>query len=219
MVDFDGDGRLDLISGSNCCDPNGLIAFLRKQDGSWEPRREIKVMLPGGALPNFLMARSFVTAADWNGDGVPDLLWMRPKEIRVALGPITCEGPISLTHRLNIGYSLAHELSGIADFAVADWDHDGKLDVLVRARDVGERWEGWEITCYRNVGGPGLTRLAAGKSLLRVQSTGYADGFCVCDWNADGRPDLMVTRCERLPRTAEREDDEHRESVLVYLRK
>jgi len=216
-VDFDGDGRLDLISGSNCCDPNGFIVFLRKQDGSWEPRRELKVTGPSGVPLNFMVG-SFVTAADWNGDGVPDLLWRGPKEIRVALGPITCDGPISLQHRLDIGYHLAHELSQIADFAVADWDRDGNLDLLVRARDVGEHWEGWEIAWYRNLEGPGLTRLATGKPLLRVQSTGLADGFCVCDWNADGLPDLMVTRCERLPSTGERGHAEHRESVLVYLR-
>ena len=218
-MDFNGDGRLDLISGSNCCDPNGFIVFLRKQDGSWESRRELKVTYPSGAPPNFLMGRSFVTAADCNGDGVPDLLWMGRKEIRVAVGPITCDGPISLSQRLDIGYRLAHEFSDIADFAVADWDRDGKLDLLVRARDVGEHWQGWEIAWYRNLGGPGLPRFAAGKQLLRVQSDGASDGFCVCDWNADGRPDLMVTLCERLPKPVERTDAEYRESVLVYLRK
>ena len=217
-MDFDGDGLLDLISGSNCCDPNGFVVFLRKQDGSWEPRRELKTTVPSGTLP-IIDTRSFVTAADWNGDGVPDLLWMQPNEIRVALGPITGDGPIHLAHRLDAGSPVVQEDSHVLDFAVADWDRDGKLDLLVRARDVGEHWEGWEIAWYRNLGGPGLTRLAAGKQLLRVQSTGAADGFCVCDWNADGRPDLMVTLCERLPKPGERGDAEYRESVLVYLRK
>jgi hypothetical protein len=214
LVDIDGDGRLDLISGSNCCDPNGFIVFLRKQDGSWEPRRELKTTVPSQALPIFPTGRSFVTAADWNGDGVPDLLWMESKGIRVALGPITGDGPIALTHRIDAGSLLAQEDSHVLDFAVADWDRDGTLDLLVRTH-FGERWE---VACYRNLGRPGLTRLAEGKLLLRVQATGWGDGFCVCDWNADGRPDLMVTRCEWLRRPGERGGDEYRESVLVYLR-
>jgi hypothetical protein len=137
LVDFDGDGRLDLISGSNCCDPNGFVVFLRKRDGSWEPCRELKTKVPNRPMHVF-QRNSFATAADWNGDGVPDLLWMEQKEIRVAPGPITYDGPISLTHRLDINYRPAHEFSGIADFAVADWDRDGKPDLLIRARNAGE---------------------------------------------------------------------------------
>lgn len=190
--------------------------FLRKQDGSWEPRRELKVTLPSGAEASFLMVRSFVTAADWNGDGVPDLLWRSPHEIRVAPGPIRYDGPISLAHKLSLGSSLAHELSFIADFAVADWDRDGKPDVLVR---TGDLQESWEIAWHRNLGERGLTRIAEGKPLLRVRASGATDGFCVCDWNADGRPDLMVTRCESVPGTGERGNVESRESVLVYVRR
>jgi hypothetical protein len=213
LVDFDGDGRLDLISGSNCCDPNGFVAFLRNQDGSWEPRRELKTTFPSGMLGN-IDTCSFVTAADWNGDGVPDLIWKEPKQIRVALGPIAFDAPALLSHRLDAGSPIVQEDSHVLDFAVADWDRDGKADLLVRTH-FGERWE---VACYRNLGGPGLTRLAEGKLLLRVQATGWGDGFCVCDWNADGRPDLMVTRCEWLRRAGERGADEYRESVLVYLR-
>ncbi len=212
MADFDGDGRPDLLSGSNCCDPLGFILFRRKEDGSWEERRELKVTIPN-KVSGFHFGRSFVTAADWNGDGVPDLLWREGKGILVAAGPFQSDGPIPLVHRLDFNLADVPEGAYIADFAVADWDRDGKPDLLVRRAGNGGEGIAW----YRNLGGPGLTKLAEGKPLVQFPAEESANGFCVCDWNGDGRPDLVVTRFERLPRKG---DDpwEYRESVWLYLR-
>ena len=78
MADFDGDGRLDLLSGSNCCDPYGLHLFRRRTDGSFEPRRHLKVDVPmdDREIPTH-QSRPFVT--DWDSDGRPDLLFMTTK--------------------------------------------------------------------------------------------------------------------------------------------
>jgi hypothetical protein len=209
LVDFDGDGRPDLLSGSNCCDLHGFLLFRRKEDGSWEPRRELKVTILKN-VPGFRL-RSFVTAADWNGDGVPDLLWRRGKGILVGTGPFQDDEPIALAHQLHFSPEIVSDEADISDFTVADWDRDGKPDLLVR-KGCGE------ISWYRNLGGPGLTRLAEGKCLVKFPADEPVDGFCVCDWNADGRPDLVVTRFESLPRKNEDEPQEYRESVWLYLR-
>ena len=71
-MDFDGDGRLDLLTGSNSADSAAFHLFRRKKDGSWAPRRRFEVTPENKVLT--LQQPSFVTAADWNGDGVPDLL-------------------------------------------------------------------------------------------------------------------------------------------------
>jgi hypothetical protein len=218
LVDGDGDGRLDLLSGSNCCDPSGFIFFRRKEDGAWEPRRHLQTKVPNRA--DYVdMGRSFLTAADWNGDGVPDLLWMESKDIRVAPGPflgkdLLSKDPIPLTEQIEFRPKLTDPQEYIADFAVADWDGDKKPDLLVRSaiyQGTGT------ITWYRNLGGPGLTRLAPGKPLLRIPPNETIHGFCVCDWNADGRADLMVTRFERLSQQAN-EKPQYRESVWLYPR-
>ena len=130
-MDFDGDGRLDLISGSTSNDRAAFQVFRRKKDSSWAPRQRFEVT-PEDKVSQ-LIGGSFVTAADWNGDGVPDLLIRQAmgNGILVALGPFKENGPIALSHEIDFtpkGF--------VMDFAVADWDRDGKPDLLVRHHHV-----------------------------------------------------------------------------------
>jgi hypothetical protein len=144
LVDFDGKGRLDLLSGSNRHDAAGFHLFRRKDDGSWAPRRRLEVTYPGE--PFIWYHESFVTAVDWNGDGVPDLLCLAPKGegILVALRPFKENEPIPLSHKIEFT-PKGH----VWDSAVADWDRDGKPDLLVppessvpaeRYRQAKGRW-------------------------------------------------------------------------------
>jgi hypothetical protein len=210
LVDFDGDGRLDLLSGSNCCDTNGFHLFRRTENGSWAPRRRLEMKFPGKlkTLPSW---RRFVTAADWNGDGVPDLLAAGPygQGILVAFGPFKENEPITLSQEID----RTPKGETVEDFAVADWDRDGKPDLLVRQTlPDGRRGIYW----YRNLGGAGLPKLAEGK--LLVKATPDMQGFCVCDWNGDGWPDLIVTRAERVGENREGKPVDWRSTVWLYLR-
>jgi len=213
-VDFDGDGRLDLLSGSNCCDPLGFVFFRRREDGGWEPLRHLKVRPPSNEAPVDLV-RSFVTAADWDGDGLSDLLWREHGAILVAPGPFNDAKPIVLARRLEISPKVVPGEGSLADFAVADWDRDGKPDLLVRSEARGM---GGTIRWHRNLGAPGLTKLAKGMVMVEFPGDQSIEGFCVCDWNADGRPDLVVTRFERLPTKNPLERQQYRESVWFYPR-
>jgi hypothetical protein len=217
LVDFDGDGRLDLLSGSNCCDANGLHLFRRRQNGSWAPRRRLEMTGKVGGWRR----TSFGTAADWNGDGVPDLLVVAANSqgIVVALGPFKQGTPIALSQEIDFTPKGL-----VTDFAVADWDRDGKPDLLVRQRVPGPSGkEG--IYWFRNLGGAGLPKLAEGKLLLPQESLAGKDpsrahiqGFCVCDWNGDGWPDLIVTRDELVPGNTPDKRGHWRGSVWLYLR-
>ena len=202
LADFDGDGRPDLLTGSNCCDPAGFHVFRRTADG-WAPRQRCEVS--AGKAGGFLFHRSFVTAADWDGDGVPDLLWRAGgnRGIAVALGPFKGTGPHELAHTIEFTPRPATVDEGVQDMAVADWDGDGNPDLLVHlSLDVRRGGIYW----YRNLGGPGLKRLAAGELLLGeaalagpTPAARRTDGFCVGDWDGDGRPDLLVTRQDLTP--------------------
>jgi FG-GAP-like repeat len=220
LVDFDGKGRLDLITGSNCCDQAGFHVFRRKEDGSWARRRRLDMTFQERAPHGIgflydgpiLQWQTFVTAADWNGDGVPDLLCVAPggERILVALGPFKENEPIAFSKEIDFTpKGLA------ADFAVADWDRDGKPDLLVRQRLPGGKGG---IYWFKNLGGAGLAKLAEGKLLVGEDSLDGAQGFCVCDWNGDGWPDLIVTRSEQTRPPREDKPAEWRGTVWLYLR-
>src|SRR5262249_8999900 len=159
--DFDGDGRLDLITGSNSADRAAFHLFRRKKNGSWAPRQRLEVT-PATKV-TAIVGGTFVTAADWNGDGVPHLLIPGGggDGILVALGPFKENKPIALTQEIDF-----KPKGFVRDFAVADWDRDGKPDLLVR-QDMGNK-QG--IYWYKNQGGAGQPKLAEGKLLVEFPS-------------------------------------------------
>jgi hypothetical protein len=210
LVDFDGDGRLDLISGSTSNDAGAFHVFRRNEDGSWAPRRRFELTPAHKARP--IVGGSFVTAADWNGDGVPDVLVREGmgNGILVARGPFKENQPIALTHEIDFAPKAF-----VSDFAIADWDRDGKPDLLVRQvfLDHGNKHG---IYWYKNLGGAGLSKLAEGKLLLEFSSE-HVTGFCVADWNGDSWPDLIVTRNDYPPATPDG-NQACRGTVWLYLR-
>jgi hypothetical protein len=144
--------------------------------------------------------RSAVCVADLNGDGKLDLI------IGNSNGGVFCvlnEGDAKNWKFGNEQPLLANgqpvkAASSLSAPCRADWDGDGKPDLLVGEEDGSVSW-------YRNTGAfDPKTRLpvfAAGRVLvpkgnLGADSTeptrGIRAKICVADWNGDGRPDLLL---------------------------
>jgi hypothetical protein len=203
-----------LVSSSNCCDTPAFHLFRRGADGSWSPRERLELTPPEKARG---YTQGFVTVADWNGDGEPDLLSRAGfnRGIVVAPGPFPEGGPVAVTHDIEFTPTSRGVTDALLwDFAVADWDRDGKPDLLVR-QTLPEGRGG--LFWYRNLGGDGMPKLAEGKLLLGLESLGVnrdrvqVPGFCVGDWSGDGWPDLILTRDELTSGV-------WGGTVLVYLR-
>lgn len=238
-MDLDGDGKLDLISGSW---PGEFYFFRGKGKGDFEAPVQFKdkngeILNPGGGVheqsdgsilitgdvkwektkeghdviyrgkrfkstPDKPIASTgcatAVHAADWNGDGVLDLLigdvggrvWLIPNE---GTAKKFAFGKPRLLQSDGKQLTVPH---GDAGPFVADWDGDGKLDLIVGAGD-GSVW------FYRNVGAVKAPKLAAGRMLVepgagfggetpKEPHRGMRSKVCVVDWNGDGRLDLLV---------------------------
>lgn len=176
--DFNGDGISDLAVGNNL---GGISILLGNGDGTFKTATNIP--LQGATV--------FVAVGDFNGDGKPDLAVAQlgaliegsPGEfafgsVQILLG--NGDGTFAPPGR----YSAGNYCSSLA---VADVNHDGKLDLIVTS-----------ITTLEGLNYPGAVNvlLGNGDGTFRPGSrikTGINPQFvAVADFNKDGNPDLAV---------------------------
>ena len=204
-MDYDNDGRMDFLTGSI---GGKVYLYRRKPNGTFALpevlRRQVHGFLGAGSEPISLGAGSAVAMADWFGRGKLDLfvgtgdgyVYLLPNEG-------TREKPVfGHYERLKADSKVIMAEGGVAGPFVADWDGDGKLDLVVGCGSG-------RVVCYRNVGANGQPQLAAGVTLVEpfpdgVNLSNSRSGarlptrsalnakVCVADWNGDGRPDLIV---------------------------
>lgn len=166
-----------------------------QRDGKTVWIYEGKVLdVPAGKSVATTGTASSVQAADFDGDGDLDLVvgdiggsvYLVPNEGTArawAFGP----------HRPLLAGGSPVKVAGDAGPCVADWDGDGRPDLLVGAGDGS-------VALFRNFGKEKGVVLEAGRVL--VPPCGKAGGetvrpgmrakVAVADWNADGRPDLLL---------------------------
>lgn len=174
LADLDGDGLLDLVSGSDAqafppsAETANVSAFRGRGDGTFQTKDTF--LIPSGSRAVY---GAYSAAADLNRDGVPDLV-------------TTSTAKDSVSVRLGLGdgsfapgtdYDMGGGPSGIL---LADFDDDGNLDIACAAHDdgmVGLRF------------GSGDGRFSE-RSLWPV--SGSPRLLARVDWDQDGTMDLLV---------------------------
>ncbi len=165
-VDMDGDGKADL-----CLAGGGKVVLLQNGGESLN-----EVMLPGASG-----CRAAVWA-DYNGDGLPDLLLATPA------GPKLYTNLGKGAFRDDSGLLPPERFHGVTAAAWIDHDGDGLPDIL-----LAHGYQGLRL--YRNLGKPapwfedvsarvGLGPDGIGKGLK-------GDTLTVCDVDGDGRADFL----------------------------
>jgi hypothetical protein len=194
---------MDFLTGSIS---GKVYLYRRKPNGTFGLpevlRQEARGLLGVGSGPISLGGGSAVAMADWFGQGKLDL-FVGTGEGYVYLLPNegTREKPVfRRSERLKADGKWIVADGGTAGPFVADWDRDGRLDLVLGCGSGRVVW-------YRNIGSKGQPQLAAGVTLVEpfpASVFGRQSGsqlpkrsalnakVCVADWNGDGRPDLIV---------------------------
>ena len=198
VSDVDNDGDLDLLAGTQ----PGPVYLFQNTGSRYQP-----VLAAGKVIAwdgKYLIgdAHSGVSTADLNGDGLTDILsgrfWertdlRRPEKEREFggfyrntgnQGLVRSAGPFTRQHQI----CDAVRQNSVRAF---DWNRDGKMDLLAPDTD-GFIW------LFRNRGDPFFPvfeageKLRSGRQLLSMADQGGHARVDVCDWNNDGRVNLVV---------------------------
>jgi hypothetical protein len=193
LVDLDGDGKSDVISGSW----PGPITWFRREGDKFAGGEVLKHRDGKPVNPDI---GSHAFAFDWDGDGLIDLI------IGTAAGDVyfvpnvgTRDKPVFGDPKpLEAGGKKLTIPTGSAAPVVADWDGDGLPDLIVGAEDGSVVW-------FRNEGLRKAPKLTAAKTLVPPSPSpwvgdksrkpgewGVRARPAVVDWDGDGKLDLLV---------------------------
>lgn len=207
-MDFDGDGKLDLVSGSY--DPGELYLFRGQGKGKFAARETLrdKSGRPILRVPNqkhrIESFGSWMALVDWDDDGDLDILvgtfggmmFLRRNE-----GSRTKPVYAAKNEWVTVGSKrLCVPGSAHANPVIVDWDGDGRWDIVTGSADGGVYW-------YRNVGGRGQPKFSPPVALVaKHEGIGYSElldagqeprpgirsQIAVVDYDGDGKLDVLL---------------------------
>jgi hypothetical protein len=179
--DVNGDGKLDVVVGSECassgCLPAGAAVGVLLGNGDGSFQTAVTYGSGGNSGPFFPVS---IAIADVNGDHRPDLIVANGGSNTV--GVLLGDGDGTFQPAVVYGSSAFYPVS----VAVADLNSDGKPDIVV-ANECGP------VFCDGSVGVLLGNGDGAFSAVVPYSSGGvYGLSVAVADVNGDGRPDLLV---------------------------
>jgi hypothetical protein len=207
-VDFDGDGTLDLVSGSY--DPGELYLFRGQGRGTFAASAVIKdrsgkpILKVPDQKHRVESFGTWMTLVDWDDDGDLDILvgtfdgliFLRRNE-----GSRTRPAYATRNEWVKVGAKPLRVPGGEhANPVIADWDGDGRWDIVTGAANGGVYW-------YRNAGPRGRPEFERPVTLVeKHDGTGYSElldpgqdprpgirsQIAVTDYDGDGKLDLLL---------------------------
>ena len=206
LVDFDGDGLLDLVVGSML----GLYDWYPNRGTARDPKLDPPHRLRVGDEPLFGPWRVQPGLGDFSGNGLPDVVTMDldlalyrragsddlccllpGEKLRFEDGaPIKTHGPYT---------PQGGDGRGRTKIQVVDWDGNGRLDLLLGVGpQPGSPFRGSFVLLCRNVGS-NAEPLFSRPQVLLFDADGQPQEFfrhgahpAAVDWDGDGRRELLA---------------------------
>jgi hypothetical protein len=191
-VDFNGDGNNDIISGSW---PGDIYLFTGKGKGEFAQGKvliEAKKFGKGKMEGYTILQASSVSAVDWDSDGNLDIIAGEIfGNVYLLENTGTAKKP-DFQSAVMLKYGDEGKKVTVISRAgpcIADWDLDGKVDVVVGSESGG-------VSFFRNIGTKKEPKLAEPVVLVpKDDKIGYRMKPFVTDWDNDDLPDLLVGGC------------------------
>jgi uncharacterized protein (TIGR03437 family) len=175
--DLNGDGLPDLVIGGSGTGSNNLTILLNAGGGMFVPATPIPVS----------WSTTSVVLGDFNGDGNLDIAAdggsLSPNALQIFLG--NGHGGFSPMPPIS---NNALGVYGLGQIGVGDFNHDGKLDLVV----AGNNWVGSTLTGYLAVllgDGTGTFSMPLGSP---AETSFLGGDLTVGDFNKDGNLDLAI---------------------------
>jgi hypothetical protein len=188
--------------------------FLRKKDGTFAARQDVRLKWPGpdrsGPFDGFGRAVTNPHLLDWNRDGQTDLVigytqggWHDTQwTLYVGTGPLAGKTEVAVKP---FALPKVPDANAVY-FGFADWDGDGRFDLLAAVRyqkghdavrlDPQKRTDepvSYGIYWFRNTADKGEPKFAAASPLLTIPAPWQLDGFTVVK-GAEGKGlDIVVS--------------------------
>jgi hypothetical protein len=206
VIDWENDGDIDIVMGAEPAAPSVLINKGSNTEPVWdEPQRllfidgsPVEFHDTGSEPDTYYIERCLPRMADWDGDGITDIvsgamrqgqLWLRGQMID---GELRFEQPVQFEVN-NSPIDSAHRIQP----AAIDYNNDGNLDLIaVNSSNEVCLWRGngtADLSSPQNFVGPG------GQPLQLTDDEIGRKCIDAVDWDLDGSIDLIMYNAFNLP--------------------